>query len=326
MRYENHICPACAEKFNETDDVVVCPVCGTPQHRRCWTQGGGCVNAALHGEGYVWGEQNGAPAAAKAEDRFCPVCGARNAPNALACGECGNPFVEPAFTDADEAAIPADVVAFFMRGVNEPPDATLDGIPLLDAAMYIRVRARKYIPKFMRAEKTGRVAGWNWGAFLFAPFWFFYRKIYKMGAAFLSLMLILLMLMSLVCAAPRNALRDVLKRNITVSEGMTMTELLKEYAALPAEKAAEVEAASKAYSRVLMLAAAVVFAPNVLAALFADALYRKKIHRAVTVLKLGALNERMFRSLLMRRGGVSYVLPFGACMLVSAMLNLTLYI
>ena len=54
MRYENNICDGCKKKFSETDDIVVCPVCGTPQHRECYEKNGECVNAALHESGFSW--------------------------------------------------------------------------------------------------------------------------------------------------------------------------------------------------------------------------------------------------------------------------------
>ena len=39
-------CPACGRNFDHDDDIVVCPVCGTPQHRACWDERGECVNAS----------------------------------------------------------------------------------------------------------------------------------------------------------------------------------------------------------------------------------------------------------------------------------------
>ncbi|MGN1195963.1 MAG: RING finger protein, partial [Acutalibacteraceae bacterium] len=57
MKYENLICPGCGEVFKEGDDVVVCPECGTPQHRQCYEKNGGCVNAALHEQGFVWKDE-----------------------------------------------------------------------------------------------------------------------------------------------------------------------------------------------------------------------------------------------------------------------------
>jgi len=54
MDFNGQKCPACGRSFDQDDDIVVCPVCGTPQHRSCWDERGECVNAARHAEGYVW--------------------------------------------------------------------------------------------------------------------------------------------------------------------------------------------------------------------------------------------------------------------------------
>ena len=47
-------CPYCGNPFTEDDDIVVCPECATPQHRECYKEKGGCVNAHLHAEGFQW--------------------------------------------------------------------------------------------------------------------------------------------------------------------------------------------------------------------------------------------------------------------------------
>ena len=36
-------CPVCDKKFTDEDDIVVCPVCGTPHHRACYQQEGRCA-------------------------------------------------------------------------------------------------------------------------------------------------------------------------------------------------------------------------------------------------------------------------------------------
>jgi hypothetical protein len=41
-------CAACCEVFSDTDDVVVCPECGTPHHRTCYSENGECVNTFQH--------------------------------------------------------------------------------------------------------------------------------------------------------------------------------------------------------------------------------------------------------------------------------------
>ena len=76
-------CPACGRNFDHDDDIVVCPVCGTPQHRACWDERGECVNASRHAEGYVWQpEAAGYRAEPQPEEQtenkqgtqVCPIC------------------------------------------------------------------------------------------------------------------------------------------------------------------------------------------------------------------------------------------------------------
>ena len=52
--YENEICPVCEKPFQEGDDVVTCPDCGTPHHRECYDKLGRCENQNLHGTGFVY--------------------------------------------------------------------------------------------------------------------------------------------------------------------------------------------------------------------------------------------------------------------------------
>ena len=54
MYYYNKVCDGCSEIMLEGDDIVVCPECGTPQHRECYKKNNECVNVHLHAEGYDW--------------------------------------------------------------------------------------------------------------------------------------------------------------------------------------------------------------------------------------------------------------------------------
>ena len=101
MDFNGQKCPACGRSFDQDDDIVVCPVCGTPQHRSCWDERGECVNAARHAEGYVWQPETPEYSAEphteeQTQDsqntQICPVCGSENEPNSLSCTNCGAPL------------------------------------------------------------------------------------------------------------------------------------------------------------------------------------------------------------------------------------------
>jgi|GEM_PF-454458 len=53
-RFFNKLCPVCRQHFNESDDVVVCPECGTPHHRACYNNLGTCGVESAHAEGFEW--------------------------------------------------------------------------------------------------------------------------------------------------------------------------------------------------------------------------------------------------------------------------------
>ena len=80
MQYLHDHCDGCGQPFSNDDDIVVCPVCATPQHRACYEKEGRCVNESKHESGFLW-ESQGASTAMPAtpDDPLvpCPVCGFR---------------------------------------------------------------------------------------------------------------------------------------------------------------------------------------------------------------------------------------------------------
>ena len=54
MRFNNCPCVCCNKTFTEADDVVVCPLCGSPHHRECWLKENRCACNERHAEGFVW--------------------------------------------------------------------------------------------------------------------------------------------------------------------------------------------------------------------------------------------------------------------------------
>lgn len=101
MKYDKNICDGCGRQFEDGDDIVVCPECGTPQHRECYNLRGECVNASKHAQGFSWnpqydgnGEQNADQSSAdgRADELICPACGMPNAAGSDRCAYCGQKF------------------------------------------------------------------------------------------------------------------------------------------------------------------------------------------------------------------------------------------
>lgn len=136
MNYYNQRCPQCKKVFTKDDDIVVCPVCGTPQHRECYEEENRCVNAHMHLQGYVWEpDRNNDNAVAEehtpwqnhyyyqpneneesysehftegddSQDKpdfiICGNCGTRNDADAVFCKHCSASLSQPDYDCNDE--------------------------------------------------------------------------------------------------------------------------------------------------------------------------------------------------------------------------------
>ncbi|MBR2414039.1 MAG: hypothetical protein IKB13_06020 [Clostridia bacterium] len=212
MRYLNVPCAYCGELFAEGDDIVTCPVCGTPQHRTCWQEHGSCANAHLHDSGGAWTapkteEQNTNPVLKnenKDEITQCPFCGAQNYANELYCSACHEPIHPNASARAgspleDEEQRELMYQDFRTYGGFNPQEK-VDDISVQEYASYVGGKSGGYVRRFIMMSRN-RIA-WNWAAFWAAgvamissislgPVWFFYRKLNKIGSLFLCLLLVL---------------------------------------------------------------------------------------------------------------------------------------
>ena len=60
-----------------------------------------------------------------------------------------------------------------------------------DLQLLVRTKTEYYIPKFQELKSQNKQTSWNWPAFLVAPYWMIYRKMYGYGAAVLGINFIL---------------------------------------------------------------------------------------------------------------------------------------
>ena len=207
-RYTGNHCPVCEQAFTDTDDIVVCPDCGTPYHRDCWKKVGACMHRSEHAAGFEWQPEIGPEAVKAAHEATCPNCGTRNTPGAARCSHCGSPLPR---SDADsaDAAKPEEQVPIYARdpsAVNNRsaapgphietysadreggiyrreigPEDTIDGIKAKDWAAYVGRSPMYYLMQFFRMSITNRKAAVCLSAFLFGPAYLFYRKMWKEG-------------------------------------------------------------------------------------------------------------------------------------------------
>lgn len=224
MNYKGIKCPVCEKPFSADDDIVVCPQCGAPYHRDCYTKVGQCIYTDRHGTPDAW--QPPKPVEQSSEEtKRCPHCGAVNTQDALFCAHCGQSFPDENTPPRDApfpyqthnqdgqqqgpagwGSIPPQNGVPPQNG-NIPPDygfpflfdplggvapnEPIAGIPAGDVAKFVQGNTPYYLPVFMAINRFGRNR-FNFSAFILQGIWMIYRKMYMIGTIFTVLQAALL--------------------------------------------------------------------------------------------------------------------------------------
>lgn len=328
VNYENLTCQHCGKQMHDGEDIVVCPVCATPQHRECWMQAGHCANDALHASGYVWQRENKNQSTKKEHEVsdgsiVCHICGSENPDDSLHCGNCGALFGEKENTnpvcsfcgtnnDSDArhckncgAPLNAQKAVFnenpYLRKSEFKADDLIAGQKAGDISIFVQASSHRYLKKFRRFA-DGKKFSFNFAALLFAPYWFFYRKLYKAGAFFVVLF----------------ATVSLMLTGLSTDVAIVADEFLGSYGVFDYENATEEEIlayekevtnASKEFfnkaKKPLAIIAAVNLGMSLIAALVADRLYYKKVFEDMKLISDAVREENMKRLMLARKGGLS---------------------
>ncbi len=281
FRYSEEKCPICEEQFTEQDDIVVCPICGTPHHRACYNQNGECGNEHKHNEGYRW------------------------APKEKYDSANDNSFVtEPMTEDGSEELPP---FAPMYNPFKNLPGNIEDDIPTLEAAAFIQSGSYRYCQKFF-FEKSGKKT-FNWAAFIFAPYWFFYRKMYKLGIIFTALLLLL----SATTFIPAV---KVLNKSVNAvydqyAEVESREELSTIYSAIT-----DAMRSNKTGTAILLSTYAVQLAIGIVAGAIANKEYYKHIIKKIRDIHNTSQTPELAGMRTRKEGGVSIIFPLAAIFLI----------
>ena len=309
MNYTGKICDGCREPFNDGDDIVVCPICGTPQHRSCYEKNHKCVNEYLHSTDFTWTDPDEEKRKTEAEQ--------------AAREEQSQPEPQP-FVQAT----PQSMESVFMRGVLYDPKDDIGGATVGEAADYIQNSAPRYISKFMKRKKKKGKLSWNWAAFFFAPYWFFYRKLYKAGAVFLALSVAL----TLATASRVEKILPTYEKWLSVSSDLydinastekTSTEKEQKRENLRAESIKLIKEMLPTLLAVLTVRRGI---PNIIAALIANYLFKKKMLKVISLAHDASAEPNIVKYTIMRNGGVAVIMPIIAIMVDNYLPSLLLNI
>lgn len=199
MDYLNEKCPLCGKAFTDKDDIVVCPECGTPQHRQCYEELGHCVNMSKHNQNYTWTKSKNEDKSEEnsANSTICKYCHTRNSDDALFCKQCGAPLADKGnYTENKDynEGFGASFGVPFSAPFNQPQsfDKNEDmgnGVTADEVSKLVKVNIPYYMIIFNRIKSFGS-GKFNFAAFFFTGGWYLYRKQYLKGAIISAVVLI----------------------------------------------------------------------------------------------------------------------------------------
>ena len=201
MDYNKYDCPVCERPLVEGDDIVVCPECGAPHHRKCYEAENRCAFEDKHSENFDYeqyrkSQQSDEEAENDADVLTCPRCGAECPKGSFYCNKCGFPIgmgnqqqaqYNPnqqggGFYGAGPFGAGAQFTQNFdpMVGIN-PEEDWDDGVTAGEISKYVQKNTLYFMRVFNNIKKFFK-SRFNFAAFLVSVPYLMYRKMYKIGA------------------------------------------------------------------------------------------------------------------------------------------------
>lgn len=325
--YDNQKCPVCGDPFKEGDDIVTCPECGTPHHRACYEKTGRCANYSLHAQGFDYrktqsekqqAQQN---AARQVGEYYVP-------PNKDAQGGAAERQTQSEYTHIPmgPAAEPGRKSSFVFK-----KDEKIGGVLLSDIITVVGSNFMKFITKFRKNKKIS----WNWSAFIFGPYYLFFRKLYGPGTLFLAIEFAVRVALNLIFSGQ---LADFSSGLASIINNMpdTYGEYFSQISSLMLSSGV-----MKAY----LILFAVIFALHMIIAMFTDRIYKNKVYSIIQDVdnrlesdSVAPVMPLMFQGnenkskveirklFLAGKGGVSFTAPCLAYLILSVISNLITYL
>lgn len=287
FRFTNEKCPVCNNTFNPDDDIVVCPECGTPHHRECYIENKSCANSHKHSEEFRW------------EPDFIPL---DETEITIPESKENNDYKQA--MDMAQMPFPSIPVEKINPVFREKFGELEDGVSAEDVAIFVRQDAHRYVSKFKKIT-DGKVT-WNWAAFFFSPYWFFYRKLHKIGAVIFALFILITSISFLPPVVQLNT--DILAFETKLQEMTESADTDEEYQAAMLEIASEMsETVQKHKTGVILVISQSVasLVLSVLVGLKANKWYYNHTKSQLKTIKSESTSEN-YKSNLFIKGGVSY--------------------
>lgn len=153
MNFIGEKCVFCGKTFNENDDIVVCPECGSPHHRDCYMKEKHCANYQIHGTNEKWKKS-------EPEEK--------------------TEFQKSAFEESQSNFNYYNEQTYQEKvnniGLNLNED--IGGATLQEITMFVKINTLYYIPIFKKMKELGSKISFNFSCFIFPSYYFANRKMW----------------------------------------------------------------------------------------------------------------------------------------------------
>lgn len=160
MNFIGEKCVLCEKVFEEGDDVVVCPECGSPHHRECYKKHGRCANLYMHETGQKW-------------KRFI-INSSHETPTIIINSE----EIEKYTSESEENQARAGMESEMIRETGFNLNEDMGGVTLKEIIAFVGTNQFYYIPVFKRMKDLGSKISFNLSCFLLPSFYFANRKMW----------------------------------------------------------------------------------------------------------------------------------------------------
>lgn len=311
------ICEYCHKEITQNDDAVVCPECGAPYHRDCYSENGRCVYEQKHGNGWAYDADKQQPAEKVNVFVQCPNCGSANQAGETACRNCNAPLPTvnvnnfPNLENSEQnqqdrrsfgGIPPINPMSMFFESIdmNEELD---DGVTVKDVSEYLGQNKLYFLPKFIYMKKNNKSVSWNWSATFFGYYYLFYRKL----TAFAVLLLVLISALEL----------PSLLVNI---DYLAETGMIQKFGWLTKSFVNEITPIANITSWISTVA-------QILVGLFFNKIYMEYVIKKVRKIRLSVTTDEEFSQVAAKKGGViKPSVVIAALLLFSLLMSVIYYI
>ena len=232
MDFFKYKCPVCEQQFKQGDDIVVCPECGTPHHRECYTEHGSCFYQDKHSDTFSFdetlennSENNSSENATEnnTDTVICPACKCENHKTMFYCNQCGFPLnaqnknnqnnndntngneqsYTPFGTPFDVNAQQFNMVFDPMAGLKND-DIIGENTTAGECAKFVGKNTPYFLRVFNNIKRFG-TSKFNFSSFLFSGTYFLYRKMYLIGAIITAIVFALTITSTFISLTPEYA-------------------------------------------------------------------------------------------------------------------------